>query len=275
MSLWERKMCVFQFVILATLKIKSMNFLKVLTLTSAVYARRAYIVGGRIAQPHTEPHILTLQRHETHFCGASIISDFYGLSSAHCYSEPTVVTAIAGAHNLLSQETTTRQSHRLSRFTRHERYNSQTMWNDVAVIMFESGFELTRYVQPINLPMARDGEWMTEGEKIHLCGWGNIHMVGENFPSELHCVDTVYVKQSVCNSSGHYNGELLTGMFCAGELGKGGKAACQGDTGGPAVNSRHQQVGIVSWSKGCGRAEYPGVFTDVAIYRRWIDEIIL
>lgn len=232
-----------------------------------------YIVGGRITQPHTEPHIISLQRHGGHFCGASIITDFYGLSSAHCYSEPNLVTAVAGAHNLSANESSTRQEFSLSVFKRHERYNSQTMWNDITVIMFESGFSMTRYVKPINLPKAQTTEWMSDGDAIHLCGWGNIHTIGSNYPSELHCVDTKYVSQVDCNSAGHYDGALLSGMFCAGEQNKG---ACQGDTGGPAVNNRHQVVGIVSWwGQGCGRGDKPGVNTDVAMYRDWIDSIIL
>ena len=31
----------------------------------------------------------------------------------------------------------------------------------------------------------------------------------------------------------HYDGQVLWGMFCAGELNSGGKDACQGDSGGP------------------------------------------
>ena len=43
-----------------------------------------------------------------------------------------------------------------------------------------------------------------------------------------------------------------------------------GDSGGPAVNQNGVLVGIVSHGVGCGREEYPGVFTDVSTYTNWI-----
>lgn len=47
----------------------------------------------------------------------------------------------------------------------------------------------------------------------------------------------------------------------------------QGDSGGPLVcefNNTWVQVGIVSWGIGCGRKDFPGVYTEVSIYKLWI-----
>lgn len=57
-------------------------------------------------------------------------------------------------------------------------------------------------------------------------------------------------------------------MICAGTE-KGGKDACQNDSGGPLVVG-NILYGIVSWGCGCGRANYPGVYTNVAEYTSWI-----
>ena len=47
---------------------------------------------------------------------------------------------------------------------------------------------------------------------------------------------------------------------------KGGLDACQGDSGGPLFVlpvdgnvAEVQQLGVVSWGRGCGLADYPGI----------------
>lgn len=47
----------------------------------------------------------------------------------------------------------------------------------------------------------------------------------------------------------------------------------QGDSGGPLMKlpAPVVQVGIVSWGIGCGKADYPGVYTRVSKVRDWID----
>lgn len=55
---------------------------------------QTYIIGGYVPQPHSEPHILSLQRGTSnmHFCGATLVSSTHGVSAAHCYYNPAIVT---------------------------------------------------------------------------------------------------------------------------------------------------------------------------------------
>jgi len=50
----------------------------------------------------------------------------------------------------------------------------------------------------------------------------------------------------------------------------------QGDSGGPMQignGDTWTQIGVVSWGIGCGKSQYPGVYSRVASLRDWIDKI--
>lgn len=57
-------------------------------------------------------------------------------------------------------------------------------------------------------------------------------------------------------------------MICAGYQ-EGIIDSCQGDSGGPFV-CHGKLVGIVSFGAGCGRPGYPGVYTRIENYDKWI-----
>lgn len=59
-------------------------------------------------------------------------------------------------------------------------------------------------------------------------------------------------------------------MICAGHK-KPGEDTCQGDSGGPLIAEK-QLVGIVSTGYGCGVRGYPGIYTHVGFFRKWIDK---
>lgn len=49
----------------------------------------------------------------------------------------------------------------------------------------------------------------------------------------------------------------------------------QGDSGGPLMvneGGKWNQVGVVSWGIGCGKGQYPGVYTRVTAFLPWIQK---
>jgi secreted trypsin-like serine protease len=78
-------------------------------------------------------------------------------------------------------------------------------------------------------------------------------------------------------------------ILCAGKLDTGGKDSCKGDSGGPLYimmprggNSTKPstsalvpvQVGIVSFGEDCGLKDFPGIYTRVSAYEKFITETI-
>jgi secreted trypsin-like serine protease len=64
-------------------------------------------------------------------------------------------------------------------------------------------------------------------------------------------------------------------MICAGAP-QGGQSSCQGDSGGPlmiSTSSGWEQIGIVSWGRGCADIGHPGVFSRVAELSDFTDAV--
>lgn len=66
--------------------------------------------------------------------------------------------------------------------------------------------------------------------------------------------------------------EIHPGQMCAGYF-TGRRDSCYGDSGGPFV-CNGELGGVVSTGLFCARFHSPGIYTDVAFYRPWIESII-
>lgn len=71
--------------------------------------------------------------------------------------------------------------------------------------------------------------------------------------------------------------EVTDKQLCAG--GQRGKDSCSGDSGGPLMLVRDRNhwfaAGVVSYGLGCGRKDWPGVYTNITTYYDWIKDTIL
>ena len=97
------------------------------------YSNKILVVGGVEVEAHSEPHILSIQKTGSHFCGGSLLAPNHGLSAAHC-NIYTGVNAVAGAHNLKNVEDA--QQNNPVTFLSHPLYNANTFRNDIALLTF-------------------------------------------------------------------------------------------------------------------------------------------
>ncbi|KAF1390059.1 hypothetical protein PFLUV_G00054170 [Perca fluviatilis] len=152
----------------------------------------------------------------------------------------------------------------------HPQYNRTTTNNDIMLIKLRAPVYLNSYVSIALLP--RQGAYVAEGRVCRVSGWGYTSPSGGQIPSTLRTITLPIVSTEKCNSSESFNGNITENMLCAG-FSTGGKDACQGDSGGPLV-CEGRVYGLVSWGRGCADAQFPGVYTAVSKFRRWIDNTI-
>uniref|UniRef100_A0A8C8AQL3 Peptidase S1 domain-containing protein n=1 Tax=Otus sunia TaxID=257818 RepID=A0A8C8AQL3_9STRI len=229
------------------------------------------IVGGEDAKSGKWPWQASLQMGAYgHMCGASVVSNRWLISAAHCFLDSDSVRAYMGLHtiNEKSSRVTVRS---IKRIVIHPQYDQSIADYDIALLEMETPVFFSELVQPICLPST--SRVFVYGTVCYVTGWGAIK---ENsmFISWIYFLQEARVRiinQSVCNKL--YDDLITSRMLCAGNL-NGGVDACQGDSGGPLActgkGNRWYLAGIVSWGEGCARRNRPGVYTKVTALYDWI-----
>ncbi|CAD7011602.1 unnamed protein product [Ceratitis capitata] len=230
------------------------------------------IVGGTEAYIYQFPYQVSIQQEGAHRCGGAVYSQTIIVSAAHCFElwdMPELYAVRAGSTEHASGGVYLP----VRRIIVHAQFKPPNgIDNDIAVLALAYSLPFNIYIQPI--PLATRADMTTAIQTVYyVSGWGATVEGSRMKAPRLRFAAVRAVQQNACKAALAGIVSVTGGMLCAGVPG-GGQDSCQGDSGGPLagyLRGRLVLVGIVSFGVGCGRPNYPGIYTRVAEYVDWID----
>ncbi|XP_074845261.1 serine protease 55-like [Carettochelys insculpta] len=225
-------------------------------------------VGDAGATSGEVPWQVSIQTKEKHFCGGSIISSWWILSAAHCFTKE-LPPDLYVAFEAVDQESHQVEKKKLDRLILHERFNSSSMDNDIALILLDSPLEFSEQKVPICMPFIHD---LQTWKDCWVAGWG-ASAAGDKrkLTNMLKKMPMKLISSKRCSE---WIPELTVNMLCAGPV-EDRRDTCQRDSGGPLVCTygnikRWFAVGIVSRGEGCRKEWHPRMYTFIFNYLEWI-----
>jgi len=235
------------------------------------------IIRGLYAKPGDDPWqvALVLAGGSRVFCGASLISDSWVVTAAHCVDNSTSITQfeiLAATTNIATGGVRST----VAEIILHPGYlPSNKPRSDIALLRLKTPLKADG-AQPIE-PLGKIEEVVALAGQANarVTGWGAV-AEGGGPVKDLRFVAVKVFSNNDCNDPVAYNGDIFDEMVCAGFT-QGGKDSCQGDSGGPltvTVGIKSKLAGIVSWGEGCARVNRYGVYTRIASFAVWINNCI-
>lgn len=237
------------------------------------------IVGGEDARAGEVPWQAALVRRPGRVvCGAVLISEKIVLTAAHCIKleAASYQVWVGRLYSSSAVEECHQQRLDITTVRKHPNFSSKSLKNDIAIVMVESEYGQGVMFSPRVLPVCLTSSTTRLTGLGLVSGWGLLSERAKRLSPRLQAVQVPLKPQAECVAAYRRLTPLASSQLCAGLEG-GGRDSCAGDSGGPMVRlraGRYFLAGLVSFGRGCGRAEFPGVYTKLDPYVPWILETL-
>ncbi|KAG5266640.1 hypothetical protein AALO_G00234500 [Alosa alosa] len=245
--------------------------------------RRRRIIGGDKSLRGDWPWQVSLwlrsQSKGTHpLCGATLINSCWVVTAAHCFkrfgTDPSRYVVRLGDYHTVERDDFER-SLTPERIVIHRKYHSQGWEYDIALLKLKGSDGTCVAFNPHTNAACLPALSSKKGKRPAACvitGWG---ITDSEYSRTLLQAWVPLLPSWKCKK--RYGNRFTSRMLCAGSLSDRRRVdSCQGDSGGPLVcqdeGGRWVLTGVISWGHGCGDPTYPGVYTRVSRFLRWIEK---
>ncbi|XP_046403675.1 brachyurin-like [Ischnura elegans] len=233
-------------------------------------ANRPKISGGQEASPGQFPYQAGLHIDNRDFCGATIITESYVLTTATCADSGRTYTVYVGDIRL-EREASPKQSLVSNEAIIHEKYDPNGFSYDIALIHLPYSLTFGGNIYNIGPPPTSD----IYENLATVSGWGRTYDDGELSPT-LRYAKVDVITNDECKMV--YGDVITDSLLCTMPRG-GDEGSCYGDSGGPLVafylvgdEGFEALAGISSFvnNRGCGVG--PDGYTRVYTFVDWIQK---